>query len=93
MSREPPKILGEDENFTYFNGYKVPKHYTIPPDYALPNASEVTATSTVGGTPSGTESQKGFNIDPTTAAITAGMIGLFGGVAIGRVSKRKSSKV
>lgn len=83
-------MISEDEAFEYYRGYKVPKHYTIPTDYALPNASEAT---TAGGSSSETQSQKQLIIDPTTVAITAGMIGLFGGVAIGRVSKRKSSKV
>jgi hypothetical protein len=85
-------LISEDDEFEYYRGYKVPKHYTIPPDYSLPSASEET-TTTVSQTQ--TESlpqkqEKKFPIDPLTEAlITAGMIARFGGVMAGRKSKEE----
>lgn len=80
-------MISEDDTFEYYRGYKVPKHYSIPPDYATPEeiASEqrTTTKQTIQ------QSQKEWVDAKTAALITAGMVGLLGGVAIGRISKRK----
>ena len=85
--------IKEDDNFVYYEGYKIPKHYSIP---GLPSAPEQARTKTVQGTQTSAEqgSQKEWLKDNTTAAmITAGMVGLFGGVAIGRISRKREVKI
>lgn len=74
--------------WTFPKKYTVPFPYTIPEDYSVPSTFEVPPIpfeTTVIPKP-----EKKFEIDPLTAAlITTGMVALFGGVMVGRISKRK----
>lgn len=73
--------------------YSVPFPYSVPTDYSVPDIFEEVST-TSRQTESRSQNTEKKIIDPLTAAlITAGMIGLFGGVAVGRISRKKKKEV
>ena len=83
-----PAVWSVPDKFT------VPFPYSIPTDYSVPDIFEEVTTPTQTTTKEQPQKEKQFTIDPLTATlITAGMVGLFGGVAIGRISRKREVKI
>lgn len=79
--------------------YTVPFPYTIPEDYSVPEIFEEAQPASVETTTQTTiqkttqKAEKKSEIDPSIAIfITAGMVSLFGGVMLWRMTKRKKRK-
>lgn len=80
------------KEFSIPEKYSVPFPYSIPEDYSVPEVFEGATTETTATTEPQNPQNK-FQIDPLTASlITASMVGLFGGVIIGQMNKKKRER-